>query len=123
MAPWTFSIKFPYDTQFTFRSLMFAAEDDRNLELLARGLAPKHLASVYGQAPYLPASSSTSDDAYSSLNPYAGSHYLTAMTSQGFPIGANISRPSAGTVSSSSSGVAPNRDSTEDYPEIGGSSC
>jgi hypothetical protein len=34
MAPWTFNVKHPYDTQFTFGSLMFAAEEDGNLELL-----------------------------------------------------------------------------------------
>jgi hypothetical protein len=47
MAPWTFSIKFPYDTQFIFRSLMFTAREDRSLELLTQGPAPKHPASVY----------------------------------------------------------------------------
>jgi hypothetical protein len=25
MAPWTFNVKFPYDTEFTFGSLTFAA--------------------------------------------------------------------------------------------------
>jgi hypothetical protein len=53
MAPWTFNIKLPYDTEFTFGSLMFTAREDGNLELLTRGPAPKHLASVYGQVPYL----------------------------------------------------------------------
>jgi hypothetical protein len=28
MASWTFNVKFPYDTQFTFGSLMFAAGED-----------------------------------------------------------------------------------------------
>jgi hypothetical protein len=36
MAPWTFSIKFSYSTQFTFRSLMFAAGEDKNLKLLTQ---------------------------------------------------------------------------------------
>jgi hypothetical protein len=36
MAYWTFNIKFPYDTQFIFRSLMFATGEDKNLELLTR---------------------------------------------------------------------------------------
>jgi hypothetical protein len=31
MAPWTFSIKFPYDTQFTFGSLMFTAREDEDI--------------------------------------------------------------------------------------------
>jgi hypothetical protein len=123
VAPWTFSIKFPYDTQCTFRSLMFAAGEDGNLELLTRGPAPKHLASVYGQAPYLPTNSSISGGACSGLNPYAGPYYLTTMTSQGLPIGAPIFQPSVGTANSSSSGPSPDRDSTEDYPEIGSSTC
>jgi hypothetical protein len=41
-----------YNTQFLFRLLMFAAEEDRNLELLTRGPAPSHPQSVYGKAPY-----------------------------------------------------------------------
>jgi hypothetical protein len=70
----------PYDTQFIFGSLMFVAGEDGNLELLTRSLASKHHTPVYGQAPYLPASSSTSDEAYSSLNPYAGSYHRAAKT-------------------------------------------
>jgi hypothetical protein len=91
MAPWTFNTNFPYDTQFTFGSLMFTARNNINLELLVRGPAPKRLAPVYGQAPYLLANSSISGGACSSLNPYVGPYYLTAMTSQGILIGANIS--------------------------------
>jgi hypothetical protein len=53
MAPWTFSIKFSYDTQFTFGSLIFVVEEDGNLELLTQGPPPKHSTLVYGQAPYL----------------------------------------------------------------------
>jgi hypothetical protein len=34
MAPWTFSVKSPYGTQFLFGSLMFAAGKDGNLDLL-----------------------------------------------------------------------------------------
>jgi hypothetical protein len=37
MTPWTFNVKFPYGTPFTFRSLMFAARKDGNLELLTQG--------------------------------------------------------------------------------------
>jgi hypothetical protein len=36
MALWTFSIKFSYDTQFIFGSLMFATGKDENLELPTR---------------------------------------------------------------------------------------
>jgi hypothetical protein len=45
------------------------------------------------------------------------------MTSQGIPIGVNISQPTVGATSSSSSGATPDLDSTEDYPETGGNSC
>jgi hypothetical protein len=118
MAPWTFNIKFSYDNQFTFGSLMFAVGEDGNLELLTRGLAPKHLVSVYGQATYLPASSSTSGGAYSGLNPYARSYHRTTMTTQGLLIGAHIFQPSARTSFSSASGASPDHNSTDDYPEI-----
>jgi hypothetical protein len=42
MAPWTFSVKFSYDTQFIFGSLMFAAGEDGDLKLLTRGPTPSH---------------------------------------------------------------------------------
>jgi hypothetical protein len=34
MTPWTFDIKFPLDTQFTFGSLTFAMGEDRDLKML-----------------------------------------------------------------------------------------
>jgi hypothetical protein len=80
MAPWTFSIKFPYDTQFTFESLMFATEEDKNFKLLTQGPAPKRLALIYGQAPYLAAISSTSGGVCSCLNLYAGSYHRAVKT-------------------------------------------
>jgi hypothetical protein len=118
MAPCTLSIKFSYDTQFTFVSLMFNAEKDRNLELLTRGPPQKHPASVYGQALYLPTCSSTSGSVCSYLNPYTGSYHRTAKT--GISIEAPIFQPSAGT-SSYSSVVSPGQDFTDDYPKIRGS--
>jgi hypothetical protein len=102
---------------------MFAARDDRNLELLTRGPASKHPAPVYRQAPYLLADPSTSGEARSGLNPHAWPYYLSAMTSQGRPIGKTILQPSAGASCSSSLVETSDRDSVEDYPEIGGSSC
>jgi hypothetical protein len=102
---------------------MFTAEEDENLELLTQGPAPKCLASVYGQAPYLPTSSSTSGSACSGLNPYAGPYHRVAKTAQGILIGAPIFRPSARTSSFSSSAASPGQESTDDYPEIGGSTC
>jgi hypothetical protein len=41
MAPWTFSIKFPYNTQIIFGSLLFVVGEGGNLELLIQGPAPK----------------------------------------------------------------------------------
>jgi hypothetical protein len=123
MAPCTFNIKFPYDTQFTFGSLMFAAGEDENLELLTQGPTPKCLTSVYEQAPYLLMISSTSGSACSGLNPYVGPYNRTAKTTQGIPIGAPIFQPSAGTSSSSSSVASPGQESSYDYPKIGGSTC
>jgi hypothetical protein len=123
MAPWTFNIKFLYNTQFIFGSLMFAVGEDGSLELLTQSTAPKHPASVYGQAPYLPSNPSTLGGTCSGLNPYAGSYYRSARTSRGLSIWKSILQPSAGVSSSSSSGETPDRDSAEDYPEIGGSAC
>jgi hypothetical protein len=40
MAPWTFNIKFPYNTQIIFGSLMFVVGEGENLELLIRGPVP-----------------------------------------------------------------------------------
>jgi hypothetical protein len=34
MAPWTFNVKFPRGTQFTFGSLTFAAGENEDLEML-----------------------------------------------------------------------------------------
>jgi hypothetical protein len=78
---------------------------------------------VYGQAPYLSVISSTSGDACSSLNPYAGPYHRTAKIVQGIPIGASILQPWAGALSSSSSAVSPDQDSADDYPEVRGSTC
>jgi hypothetical protein len=124
MTPCTFSIKFPYGTQFTFRSLMFTTGEDGNLELLTQGPAPKRLTSMYGQAPYFPASSSTSGgSAYLGLNPYVGSYHRVAKTAQGILIGAPITQPLVGISSSSTSATSHGQDSTDDYPEIEGSTC
>jgi hypothetical protein len=123
MAPWTFSTKFPYGTQFIFRSLMFTDGEDGNLELLTQGSTPKHHVPVYGKAPYYPVNPSTSGGACSCLNPHAEPYNFSAMTSQEFLIGTPIFQPSAGTMSSSSLEVSHDRDSTEDYPKIGGSVC
>jgi hypothetical protein len=123
MAPWIFNIKFPYDTEFIFQSLMFTTGDDESLELLTQGLVPKHLASVYGISPYYLADPSTPGGACLGLNPHARPYYPSVMTSQGRSIRKTILQPLARASSSSSSRATPDRDSVEDYLEIGGSAC
>jgi hypothetical protein len=113
-------VEFPYDTQFIFRSLIFAAGEDGNLELLTRGPASRHPVSVYGITPYYPIDPSTSGGACSCLNPHVGLYYLSLMTSQGLPIRKTIFQSTTGTSSSSSLGPTPDRDSIEDYLEISG---
>jgi hypothetical protein len=124
MAPWTFSVMFPYDTQFIFESLMFTVGEDGNLELLTREPMPRHPAPVYGIDLYYLSdvpTSSTSGGARAYLNPCAGPYYFSTMTSQQCLIGTTIFLPSVGTSSSSFLGATPDRDSIEDYLEIGGS--
>jgi hypothetical protein len=48
MTPWTFNVKFSYDTQFNFGSLAFASGEDGNLKLLTQGLAQECLTPAYG---------------------------------------------------------------------------
>jgi hypothetical protein len=87
MTPWTLRVKFPYDTQFIFGSLIFSAGEDENLDLLTQGPVPMHPAPICGKASYYPADPSTSGKTCSGLNPYVAPYYLSAMTSQGLPIG------------------------------------
>jgi hypothetical protein len=100
---------------------MFATGENRNLKLLTQGPPPEHPESIYGQAPYLPASTSTLGGACSGLNPCARSYHRIAKTTRGLPIGAHFFQPSVGTSGSSSSGASPH--STNGYPEIGESTC
>jgi hypothetical protein len=37
MTPWTFDMKFPLDTQFTFGSLTFVVGEDGDLKMLPQG--------------------------------------------------------------------------------------
>jgi hypothetical protein len=94
MTPWTFDVKFPYGTQFTFGSLTFATEKDGNLRMLPPGPAPERLAPAYGQAPCFLVISSTTGGACSSLDPYAGQHIRTVKLVQGIPIVTSILQPS-----------------------------
>jgi hypothetical protein len=114
-------VKFSYNTQFIFGSLTFVTGQNENFKMLPPRPAPEHLSPVYGQTPCLSAISSTSDGACSGLNPYTGPYIRTAKLVQGFPIVTSILQPSIGALSSSSSATSPDQDSTDDYPEIGGS--
>jgi hypothetical protein len=119
MTSWTFDVKFPLDTQFTFESLTFAAGEDENLRMLPPGSAPECLTPVHGQASCFLAISSTSGGACSGLDPYAERYICTVKLIQGIPIMTSILRPIAGASSSSSSTASPDQDLFDDYPEIG----
>jgi hypothetical protein len=123
MAPWTFNVKFPYDTEFTFESLTFAAGEDGNLKLLTSGLALERLTPAYGQARYVPTISSTSGEGSSGLNPYTWRYIHTTRFVRGIPIEASILQPLSGASNSSSLAVSPDQDSADNYPKIGGSTC
>jgi hypothetical protein len=123
MARWTFDVKFTPDTQFTFGSLMFVVGDDGDLMMLPLGPAPKHLALAYGQDPWSPATSSTSAGTYSGLNPFAGCCVCTTKLVWGIPVATSILWPMARASSSSSSVESPDQDLSDDYPEIGISTC
>jgi hypothetical protein len=94
MSPWTFDIKFHRGTQFTFRSLTFAAGEDEDLKMLSPWPALEHLA----MAP-----SSTSGGSCSGLNPCTYLYIRTAKLVWGIPIVTSIIQPLAGASSSSSS--------------------
>jgi hypothetical protein len=70
-----------------------------------------------------PSTSSASNGTCSCLNLYAGSYYLSSMTSDGYPIRTPILQSLVETSSSSSLGVSPDQDSIEYYPEIGATSA
>jgi hypothetical protein len=44
MAPWTFDVKFPLGTKFTFGSLTFTTGEDGDLRMLPPGEAVEHTA-------------------------------------------------------------------------------
>jgi hypothetical protein len=112
MAPWTFDIKFPRGTEFTFRSLTFAAGEDGDLWMLPPGEAAEHIA---------PSSASSETQAESDL--FDRPYIHTVKLVRGIPIVTTILRPCAEASSSSSSALSSDQGSSEDYPEIGVSSC
>jgi hypothetical protein len=123
MAPWTFDIKFPFDTQFTFGSLTFAMGEDENLKMPPPWSALECLTPIYEQAPYFLSISSTTGGTCSGLDSYVGLHICTVKLVRGISIVMSILQPSARASSSCSSAASPEQDSADDYPEIEGSTC
>jgi hypothetical protein len=114
MAPWSFDVKFPLDTQFTFGSLTFILGEDGDLKMPPLGTAQEHPS---------PAPSSTSGCTCSGSDPFVGLYIHTTKLIQGIPIVTSTLRPFIGASSSSSSTSFPDRDSSNDYPKIGVSTC
>jgi hypothetical protein len=112
MAPWTFDVKFPLGTKFTFGSLTFAAGEDEDLWMLPPGEATEHTA---------PSSALSGTQADSDF--FDGLYICTAKLVRGIPVVTTILRPCAGASSSSSSALSFDQGSSEDYPEIGVSTC
>jgi hypothetical protein len=112
MASWTFDIKFPRGTEFTFGSLTFAAGEDRDLRMLPLGETTEHTAL-----------SSSSSKTQTDSNFFDGSYIRTVKLVRGIPVVTTILRPCAGASSSSSSALSSDQGSSEDYPEIGVSTC
>jgi hypothetical protein len=105
-----FDVKFPRGTQFTIGSLMFAARENEDLEMLPPGPTPEHLALTL---------SSTSGGSCSGSNPCAGLCIRTSKLVQGIPVITSILQPLARASSLSSSASTPDQDSSDDYPKIG----
>jgi hypothetical protein len=112
MAPWTFDVKFPRGTEFTFRSLTFATGEDGDLRMLPPAEVAEHTAPSS-------ASSETQEDS----NFFDGSYIRTVKLVRGIPVVTTILRPCTGASSSSSSALSSDQGSSEDYPEIGVSTC
>jgi hypothetical protein len=75
MAPWTFNVKFPRGTEFTFRPLTFAAREDGDLRMLPPGEATEHTAPSS-------ASSGTQED----LDFFDGLYIRTVKLVRGIPV-------------------------------------
>jgi hypothetical protein len=114
MASRTFDAKFPFSTQLTFGSLIFAAGENGELKMMSLGLAPGHLA---------PTSSSASGRSCAGPGRCAGSYIRTAKIIRVIPDVTSTLRPLVGASGSSTSVLTPDSDSTDDYPEIGASAC
>jgi hypothetical protein len=109
MSPWTFDMKFPLSTQFTFGSLTFAIGEDGDLKMRPPGPVPEHPT---------PAPSSTSGSTCLGLDPFAVLYIHTTKLVWGIPIVTSTLRTFIGALSSSSLASSPSRDSSDEYPEI-----
>jgi hypothetical protein len=112
MTPWTFDVKFPLGTKFTFGSLMFAAGEDGDLRMLPPGEATEHT------APSSALSGTLADSDF-----FDGLYICTVKLVRGIPVVTTILRPCAGASSSSSSALSSDQGSSEDYLEIRVSTC
>jgi hypothetical protein len=112
MAPWTFDVKFPLGTKFTFGSLTFTAGEDRDLRILPPGETTEHTA---------PSSVSSGTQVDSDF--FDGLYIHTTKLVRGISVVTTILRPCAGALSSASSALSSDQGSSEDYPEIGVSTC
>jgi hypothetical protein len=112
MAPWTFDVKFPLGTKFTFGSLMFAAGEDGDLQMLPPGEATEHTA---------PSSASSETQADSDF--LDGPYICMVKLIRGIPVVTTILRSCTRASSSSSSALSSDQGSYEDYLEIGVSTC
>jgi hypothetical protein len=112
MAPWTFDVKFPLGTKFTFGSLTFAAGEGEDLRMLPPGEATEHTAL-----------SSASSETRADSDFFNGPYIRTVKLVRGIPVLMTILRPCAGASSSSSSALSSDQEPSEDYPEIGVSTC
>jgi hypothetical protein len=112
MTPWTFDVKFPLGTKFTFGSLTFAAGEDGDLRMLPPGEVTEHTA---------PSSASSGTQVDSDF--FDGLYICTAKLVRGILVVMTILRPCAEASSSSSSAMSSDQGSSEDYPEIRVSTC
>jgi hypothetical protein len=112
MTPWTFDVKFPLGTEFTFGSLTFAAGEDRDLRMLPPGEATEHTAP-----------SSASSGTQADLDFFDEPYIRTVKLIREIPVVTTIFRPCVGASSSSSSALSSDQGSSEDYPEIRVSTC
>jgi hypothetical protein len=120
ITPWTFNVKFPLGTQFTFGSLTIATGEDGELRMLPLVPAPERLAPADGHAPWSLTTSYISSGAFSGLDPFAGLYIHTGKIVRGIPVVTSTTlQPLTRASSSSSSAASPNQDSSDDYPEIG----